>query len=191
MSRSVLRLVAGAVLIAAIPAVSQAQGGSCSVNTTSAPPWSCGTPVMITPQFQVPTLARLTVTEPSDFPDPPAGWAAYLTGTPAAASVVTQAPFTVRTNATHDVTLNYVSFGGGWSNSDVQWGVIAAPGACLVGDATTPLAASNDIVAGGTATADTDRLLCLRLNYPIGNLADARFAYGVRTLTLEVTITSP
>lgn len=190
MSRSVLRFVAAAMAVAVIPAVSQAQG-NCVVNTTAAPPWGCAVPVQFTAGLTIPTLARLDVVATSlTFPDPTGGWAAFL-ATPAAEEVVVQTGFGVKTNATHDIVLNYVSFGGAWDNTDVDYGVIADAGTCLNTDTTNDvLGTPNVVVNNASATNGLDRELCIGLNIP-GSLASPKLAPGTFTLTLNLTITSP
>lgn len=194
MSRSIVRFIAGAALVAAVPAISQAQ--SCTVNdayTMPAQVWSCGSPIAVTANFAVPYLAYISVGSTALVFPAPAGddWDAFLAA-PAAEEVITGTLLTIRTNASHDVVLSSSGWSGGaWVNGDVTYGIKTGSACSAPADANSTLGASQDLYTNASATNGVaNRYLCLGLNVP-GDLSSAKLAPGDYDLSLTLTITSP
>lgn len=188
MSRSFVRMLATAALVATVPAVAQAQ--SCAVNSATAQ-WACAVPVDVTASFDVPFLAYMEVGDVAlTFPPPAGSWAAFLDA-PADETVVTGTLLTIRTNAPHTVTLTNRGWSGGtWAESDVSFGLKTGD-VCAAGDAGAPLGIASNLYDGEGATNGVPlRYLCLGLAIP-GDLASTKLAPGEYDLSLELTITAP
>ena len=188
MSRSIVRLVAGVTLAAAVPFIAQAQ--TCTLSPTNP---ACE--VAVTVSANIPELLFLEVGSTTlDF-FVVFDWDAFLADpTNAAAGWVALAEtgLTIRTNSTYVIALQ-TSTGWGaapWTNGDVRFGTINAAG-CTATDAAGTFTGADDLSGlTGTATNGYTPVLCLGLALP-SSLEDAKLAPGNSTLGLQLVATAP
>jgi len=188
MSRSYVRIVAGAALVAAVPFIAQAQ--SCSLSPTSA---TCE--VTLSVAANVPELLFLEVGDVSlDFFSG-FDWDGFLadpTNSGPGWVALTETGLTIRTNSTYVIALQ-TSTGWGaapWTNGDVRFGTINS-GSCTVTDAAGTFSGDDDLSGlTGTATDGYTPVLCLGLAMP-SSLEDAKLAPSSSTLGLQLVATAP
>lgn len=186
MSRSILRTIAGVALVAALPALSQAQN-ACTVNVASPGPGNCA--VNLGMSVSVPVLAYLNIPV-TDIAFPAPDWNAFLAA-PTTTTTVTSTQLTIRTNSTYSVALSSAGWDApaNWTLGDVRFGLNGT--ACtLPAQVPSTLAANQTLALPGTATNSYQQFLCLGLVYP-GDLSDTKLTPGTFDLPLVLTITAP
>lgn len=186
MSRSFVRMLAGAAVVASVPFALQAQ--SCTLSPTSA---TCE--VTMTVAADVPELLFLEVgSQTLDF-FAAFDWDAFLTdptnGGPGWVALA-ETGLTIRTNSTYTVALQTsTGWSGTWAIADVRFGSVNA-GACTVGDAAGTFTGNDALGLLGVATNSYTPSLCLGLALPT-TLDDAKLAPGSSTLGLQLAVTAP
>lgn len=187
MSRSMVRMLAGAALVAAVPFAAQAQ--TCTLSPTSG---TCE--VTVTVSADIPELLFLQVADVAPDFFASFDWDDFLadpTNASAGWVAVTQTGLTIRTNSTYTIALQT---GAGWSGNpwvvaDVRYGTIAS-GTCTATDAASVFSGDDDLTLAGVATNGYTPVLCLGLAMPSA-LDDPKLAPGSSSLGLRLAATAP